>query len=251
MTRRSFKKTPAAAAIFLIAAAVSFTFSNVSSHRKGEVPVVALINHSATEDSLFLSQFCGGIVVSQTHVVTATHCLKNRRPETVDVLAGITDLCKSDSSAGVRTKVKRITRVADAPWISSLELAQPLTIKFQSVSSTQQPVSTAAFATAWGWGRSDVAGVPNCTLRKVHLKAVAVNRCSFEIQKIAQLPPKSVLCTVPADGINSCDGDSGGPVLIYRAGRIADVFMTMSGEGCGPTDAGLNVPILPLMAPSS
>jgi hypothetical protein len=95
-----------------------------------------------------------------------------------------------------------------------------------------------------------VAGVPTCALRKVHLKAVAVDRCSFEIHKIAGLPPKSVLCTVPADGVNSGDGDSGGPVLIYRAGRIADVFMTMSGEGCGPTDAGLNVPIMPLATPA-
>jgi secreted trypsin-like serine protease len=248
--RRSFKNAPAAAAIVLIAAVVSFALSTIRSHPEGEVPVVALINHSATDDSLFLGQFCGGIVVSQKQVVTATHCLKDRKPETVDVLAGIANLCESDPSAGVRTTVKRITRVAKAPWISSLELAQPLTIEFQPVSSTQQPVRTTAVATAWGWGRSDVAGVPACTLREVPLKAVAVDRCSFEIQKIAGLPPKSVLCTVPADGVNSCVGDSGGPVLIYRAGRIADVFMTMSGEGCGPTDAGLNVPIMPLATPA-
>ncbi|MDQ4138416.1 MAG: trypsin-like serine protease [Actinomycetota bacterium] len=50
-----------------------------------------------------------------------------------------------------------------------------------------------------------------------------------------------IVCTVPTGAINSCDGDSGGPVLVYRDERLVDVAMTMAGWGCGPEARGLNI----------
>lgn len=90
-------------------------------------------------------------------------------------------------------------------------------------------------AIALGWGRSDVAGVPPCMMRSVRLELTSASACAA-IADPWGLPQTRYFCTVPRATVNTCDGDSGGPV--YRADGIG---ITVAGFGCGPEAAGINI----------
>jgi secreted trypsin-like serine protease len=199
--------------------------------------IVALVNASASTEDLYAGHFCGGVLVAETRVLTATHCVEDRLPETVSVVDGVADLYAPDPSTYVRSDViaYRSPSSADA-LVTELELriALPMTDDVY-----QRALSDDATVTALGWGRLSRGGQAPCLLREVKLSPVADTMCAEQLTG----PPEEVdvLCTVPADGDNTCDGDSGGPVYSFAEVRLTEVAVTVSGAGCGSDDPGLNV----------
>jgi secreted trypsin-like serine protease len=202
--------------------------------------IVALINHSTSDDELFLGQFCGGTVISSDEVMTATHCVDRRTPDTIDVVAGVTDLCAKDR------KYERVAVVAFSPGPDAsttvLNLAGSLDqLPLQTLKMENLHIGDEVLAT--GWGRSTIAGVPRCKLRAVRLSMVPAAECSQLMVALSSTGSKQqlALCTVPSRTENTCDGDSGGPVVIHDGAVWKTVAVTMSGSGCTPDSVGLNI----------
>jgi hypothetical protein len=212
---------------------------------------VALLQNS--KGAATSSQFCGGSIRDEWHIITAAHCVFNTpfapgvvaAPSQIDVLAGTENL--ATESAGARPHVAAIsydpnyddgTRERDA---AVLTLATPLTL-----GAKQQPVLIGAspalqtgdplFVT--GWGDTD----PNSNspsdfpdlLQGTSVNLVSDTTCSSDYFPIA-VPADVELCAA-APGHDACYGDSGGPLVQQNSGPTATddrlVGIVSQGTGC-------------------
>ncbi|WP_376716526.1 trypsin-like serine protease [Microbacterium aquilitoris] len=211
----------------------------------GTYRVVALVNASAVDGDLYSGQFCGGVVMSPDQIVTASHCVASRSASTVAVVDGIEDLCVGRAGASSIALVEAIeVRPGTSGELTSLQLTTPLPGR---ASSESLPIPATGM-TALGWGRASHGGIAPCDLRAVDLREVAVSTCTDLLPRA--LEQGRVSCTVPKSEVNTCDGDSGGPVYTLADGRLTSVAIVVSGFGCGEHDAGLNIKIWDTKWPS-
>ena len=197
--------------------------------------IVVLVNHSASDARLFEGSFCGGVLVSEKVIVTAAHCVEGREPASIDILSGITDLCADQS--GTRTKVTTIrTNIGPNQSIALLLTTEAVPSDIAALAIKEPSAGNPLLAL--GWGRQSIAGVPACALKSISLVVVDSSQCEM----LAENPSSAeIVCSLPAGLENTCDGDSGGPVLGFTdSGKVEVNSITMSGVGCGPASPGLN-----------
>jgi len=184
--------------------------------------LVSLVSHTAPSDDVASTHFCGGVLVAPDLVATAAHCLTDRSPASIDAIVGADNLCSTAAIGGDRLAVAAFEPLDTAADIALLRLASSSSVSPTAfTSSTTDPV-------AWGWGTRSPGGLGSCTARPVAL--AVTNEC-------VGTPAGSLddyLCAVPTGDLNTCTGDSGGPVLADGA----LLAVVSSGAGCGPDDPG-------------
>lgn len=192
--------------------------------------LVALINASAPTNGLFAGQFCGGVLLSHSKVLTAAHCVENRLPETVDVVAGVNDLCSGGPKAA-RVRVRQIRILDDSQGSDEAILSLGGPGVHIAPARLRRSNSGLDRIYVYGWGR-DQDGRPTCSARKHELVVSSPTECESVFGKPARL----VLCALPADGFaNTCSWDSGSPAYDELGNAVAIVS---AGLGCGPDALG-------------
>ncbi len=212
----------------------------------GAWPWVAALIHSDVQ-SLYYGHFCGGALIDATWVITAAHCTYDFAtplvPADIDAVLGVHDLA---DDVGQRIRVKTIIRHPkyipnkNAYDIALLELEHPSTqepvILFAGGSGGDLPQSLVGEpATVIGWGStSGNYGYPQ-KLQQVTIPIVDHALC------VAVYSPgtinESMLCAgYPEGGKDSCAGDSGGPLMVFRDGEWVEVGIVSWGEGCAQPD---------------
>ncbi|WP_053848813.1 serine protease [Streptomyces sp. NRRL B-24085] len=189
-------------------------------------------------------QFCGGVAVDPTTVLTAAHCMGEdvlgAPPEQVGdfrVIAGRTDLL---STQGKEIAIRQAwvnpgyDPQSNAGDFAVITLAEPLP---QSAVIAMAAAGDAAYepgteATVYGWGDSTGGGDYARSLRaaRVHVLADAGCEAAYPGGADGTFRADSMLCAgEDRGGRDACQGDSGGP-LVARGKLIGLVSW---GSGCG------------------
>jgi secreted trypsin-like serine protease len=193
----------------------------------------------SSEPDMYQAQFCAGVLIGQSWVLTAAHCVENQSPSQIAVAVGAYDL---NNYSGPRTPVKSIRvhpRYSSTSFqndIALIELGQPSfqpTISLFSGESKEEvpPSMIGEMTTAIGWGLADASSYwyfPE-KLRQVNLPVVSNSYCN---NIYATILTSSQICAGYYEAKDVCNGDSGGPIVSKIDGRWIHVGLVSYGKTC-------------------
>ncbi|WP_055697094.1 serine protease [Streptomyces silaceus] len=189
-------------------------------------------------------QFCGGVVVSPTTVLTAAHCMSEDvlgvplgEVSDLKVIAGRGDLRETDGKeipvrdAWVNPEYDGYTNSGD---VAALTLSEPLPEGYViPMAGEGDPAYEAGTGAAvYGWGDTTGAGNYAHSLRSARVKVLpdAVCERAYPGSADGKYVAETMLCAGEMDGRrDACQGDSGGPLVAH--GRL--IGLVSWGSGCG------------------
>ncbi|CAG5131059.1 unnamed protein product [Candidula unifasciata] len=190
------------------------------------------------------SNFCGGAVLDNLHILTAAHCLRDRRTGAIVDISQV--LVRVGSSQMSRLQVYRVAkmdvderhvRVINDYDVAVLTLAVPL-VYSECVSPICLPEvwedpKKAEFCVAAGWGvEFQSSDMLTANLKKVTLPIVDNSVCerSYGTRYVNWL--KFCAGNFMDGGIDTCQGDSGGPLMCKFGHRYVVSGIVSFGSGC-------------------
>ncbi|MEV6838040.1 serine protease [Streptomyces sp. NPDC051133] len=189
-------------------------------------------------------QFCGGVAVARTLVLTAAHCMGDEvlgappdRARDLKVIAGRTDLLSSEGQE-VAVRDVRVNPGYDTASNSGdfavLTLAEPLpqsaVVPMAGAGDPAYAPGTKALVS--GWGDTTGGGAYTHRLYAAHVQVLPDDLCSraYPGGPDGAYRAGSMLCAgEAAGGPDACQGDSGGPLV---AGGML-IGLVSWGDGCG------------------
>ena len=204
----------------------------------GAWPWIAALLY-AKDPNVYSAQFCSGVLIDKSWVLTAAHCVQGMSAQGIQVAVGAWDLT---AFTGSRTPVKSI-RIH--PQFSSTSLYNDIALVELSVPSAIQPIALFSgesvdntpptllgkLVTVLGWGVADSTTswyYPEI-LRQVSLPVVADSTCN-DIYINPVLP--SQFCAGYWEGKDACEGDSGGPAVVQVDGHWVHAGIVSAGVSC-------------------
>ncbi|MEU4089609.1 S1 family peptidase [Streptomyces aureus] len=189
-------------------------------------------------------QFCGGVVIGRTTVLTAAHCLGDdvlgRPPHQTDdlkVIAGREDLMADDGKEIPVSDIwvnPRYDSDKNAGDFGVLTLAEPLPASsvIRMAPSGDPAYASGTAAVVYGWGDLTGGGDYSGSLRAadVHVLPDASCERAYPGNDSGTYDAASMVCAgEQAGGRDACQGDSGGPLVAQ--GRL--IGLVSWGSGCG------------------
>uniref|UniRef100_A0A1W7RA11 Serine proteinase n=1 Tax=Hadrurus spadix TaxID=141984 RepID=A0A1W7RA11_9SCOR len=184
--------------------------------------------------------FCAGSMITDLHVLTASHCFKPERVtrywNTMRVTIGDYDIEDPNEVKSYLRKIHKLNKhPEERPFmvdlaILTLDEAIPLDegIRMPVLPPFGRKLDGGTICTVWGWGLT-----PDYDLSTIMLK-VDVPIISAEDCKNIHISSKNMICAGGKKGEDSCQGDSGGSLLLKEENAYCLVGVVSSGpELCG------------------
>ncbi|NEC89456.1 trypsin-like serine protease [Streptomyces sp. SID12501] len=189
-------------------------------------------------------QFCGGVAVGRTTVLTAAHCMGEdvlgappNRARDLKIITGRTDLTSAQGKeiavrdAWVNPGYDKISNAGDFAVLTLTEALPEVSVIGMAAAGdpAYQPGTS---ATVYGWGDITGGGDYARSLRaaRVHVLSDALCERAYPGSADGKYRAGSMLCAgEAAGGPDACQGDSGGPLVAH--GRL--VGLVSWGSGCG------------------
>ncbi|MGP4114703.1 S1 family peptidase [Streptomyces sp. 4N509B] len=186
---------------------------------------------------------CGGTLVAPTKVLTAAHCVETLTPDQLArlVVVGGRDEYQSEngterpvSEAWVHPDRDRVTRVAD---VAVLTLAEPMpfaTLPIAAATDTHL-YEPGTMSRILGWGLTEENGDIPDQLMTAQVPVISDADCeaAYATHTTTYDAPSMVCAAYPEGGVDACNRDSGGPLVID--GVVAGVVSW--GRGCARADS--------------
>ncbi len=189
-------------------------------------------------------QFCGGVAVDRSTVLTAAHCLNPAvlgaspsRVRDLKVIAERTELLSNQgeeipvTATWVNPQYNSYTNAGD---FAVLTLASPLPASsvIHMAEAGDQAYTPGTDATVYGWGDTSGGADYARSLRAANVQVLPDATCeqAYPGGVEGKYAASSMLCAgEPQGGHDACQGDSGGPLV--AKGRL--IGLVSWGSGCG------------------
>lgn len=190
-------------------------------------------------------QFCGGSLIDDRHVLSAAHCVAHMTSWDVARLTarlGDYNIRTNAETQHIERKIKRVVRHRNFDMrtlyndVAILTIDQPVTFT-KNIRPICLPSGGRAYAgliaTVIGWGSLRESGPQPSILQEVSIPIWSNAECRL---KYGAAAPGGIvehmLCAGKAS-MDSCSGDSGGPLMVNEGGRWTQVGVVSWGIGCG------------------
>nr|QZX63236.1 prophenoloxidase activating enzyme [Procambarus clarkii] len=186
------------------------------------------------------SQYCGGVLITDQHVLTAAHCVRGFDHKTISVRLGEYNF--NQSSAGAQTfgvlKIKEHEAYDTTTYVNDLAL---ITLEKSTEFNADiwpicLPEGDETYvdrqATVVGWGTIYYGGPVSSVLMEVSIPIWTNSDCDNAYEQ--DIIDKQLCAGDKAGGKDSCQGDSGGPLMLQQGGanRWAVVGVVSWGIRC-------------------
>jgi hypothetical protein len=174
---------------------------------------------------------CGGTLVAARYVVTAAHCLRDPTPLSIEVVLGTTTL---DDPVAPR-HAATVAGLDAGLDIGVLRLATPTTVAPARLPRVEDAglAAVGAVGRALGWGATSPSQPTSSTLLQVDLPFRTDADCQAAFD---DYDPGVTLCAGdPGQRRDTCNGDSGGPLLAPDGvgGAVLAGATSYGAENCG------------------
>ncbi|XP_023945692.1 chymotrypsin-like protease CTRL-1 isoform X2 [Bicyclus anynana] len=190
-------------------------------------------------------QFCGGSLIDNSHVLSAAHCVAHMTSWDVARLTarlGDHNIRTNSETQHVERKIKRVVRHRGFDMrtlyndVSVLTLDQPVTYS-KTIRPICLPGGSRAYsgltATVIGWGSLRESGPQPSILQEVSIPIWTNNECRLKYGSAAPGGIVDHMICAGKASMDSCSGDSGGPLMLNEGGRWTQVGIVSWGIGCG------------------
>ncbi|KAG7174978.1 Proclotting enzyme-like 8 [Homarus americanus] len=187
---------------------------------------------------------CGGALVTNQHVVTAAHCVRNRNDLKL-VRLGEHDLNRTDEAVHEDFDIMSRTIHADfnpvsfANDIAILKLDRPVTFR-DAIQPVCLPLPerfdkddlVRSFGFIAGWGSVSFNNVSSSVLLHVMIPIISQEECSQKYSAFRQISIDETTICAGVGGQDACQGDSGGPMVMYWKSQMYIVGVVSFGFRC-------------------
>ncbi len=214
--------------------------------QSGEYPSMAgiVISGSFPLEDRF---FCGASVIDSRWVMTAAHCMFGpfgtaTRADEIRVIVGSNDISDSSLIETVVTNIFIHPQYNNASPtlrndIALLELATAVDAPVATLFSGNAESLYDSMASVVGWGATGVDNNGNevypTLLQDASVPIVPLEQCNLPESYQGTILDTQVCAGFREGGIDSCVGDSGGPMFTQIDGQQVQVGITSFGNGCG------------------
>lgn len=186
--------------------------------------------------------YCGASMLTERHLVTAAHCLKNKTASMLSVNVGDYDLSSSDDAPNIIRNVDSYKQhqryIIDTYENDIAVITLSDAVPFESLTTVVlAPVNSdlpdGTTVCVMGWGRLQYEGAKPTTLQKLCMPSVNRSECQRPLSHIVN---ESMVCAGGREGQDACVGDSGGPLMMQLGNYEVICGVVSFGKKCGLKD---------------
>ncbi|GMF38804.1 unnamed protein product [Phytophthora fragariaefolia] len=159
------------------------------------------------------STYCGGTLIASQYVVTAAHCVKTDR---ATIYASIASAYGSGARDGMQVKVVKgyrhpmYNKSAHLYDVGVLKLEKTVTAKTIGLAAADgSDNKVGSVATVRGWGLTE-NGSQSLMMEEVNVNIISNAECNKGYRRRIT---EGMLCAGDGNGKDTCNGDSGGPLI--------------------------------------
>ncbi|KMQ90865.1 mite allergen der f 3-like protein [Lasius niger] len=184
--------------------------------------------------------FCGGSILNERYVITAAHCVEDKIPADIIIVAGTVNLNRPSIKRVIKQVIFHEEYDPSNSWLNDIALIKVFTpfkpsgnIGFVTLPKQDEAVQQGTAARVSGFGRISEDGSGSKVLQQATIYITDQEYCKNMYNKILyDIYDTHICANDPNISRGSCKGDSGGPLIVN--GKL--VGLVSWAKGCSLTD---------------